>query len=351
MILPATMKFGLYFGSSDVRIGERPIPAIGPTEVLVRVATCGICGSDTMEWYREPAIRRLGGINTGHEIAGEIVATGECVSRFQPGDRVVVVHHFPCMECMPCRDGNETACEAMREKHIEPGGFSQYIRVLEPCVAKGLYLLPDTMTFEQGSFVEPLACVVRGMRKVAPVAERTVLVLGSGLAGLLHIKLARHLGARRITAVDTNPRRLEAASRAGADDGISPAEKLPSADRVFVCTGSPQAAEGALDSVNRGGQILFFATDGPDKSLPIPLTRFWTMQPTISFSYGAAPRDMQEAIELLRAGQVSVDDLVTHRLGIDQIAEAFQIASNPRDSSLKVLVEPNRDGQWLVISS
>jgi len=344
MTLPATMKFGLYFGSDDVRVEERPIPAIGPKEVLVRVVTCGICGSDTMQWYREPAIRRLGGINTGHEIAGEIVAAGEAVRQYKAGERVVVIHHFPCMECTPCRDGNETACEAMHEKHIEPGGFSQYIRVLEQCVANGLYRLPDTMTYEQGSFVEPLACVVRGMRKVAPVAERTVLVFGSGLAGLLHIKLARHLGAKRITAVDTNPRRLEAASRAGADEGVSPAEKLPAADRVFVCTGSPKAAESALDCVNRGGHILFFATDGPDKKLPINLTRFWTMQPTISFSYGAAPRDMREAIEFLRAGQVAVDDLVTHRFGIDRIAEAFQIAANPRDSSLKVLVEPNQEG-------
>lgn len=344
MTLPGTMKFGLYFGNDDVRVAEQPVPAIGPKEVLVRVATCGICGSDTMQWYREPAIQRMGGINTGHEIAGEIVAAGESVGQYKPGDRVVVVHHFPCLECVPCLDGNETACEAMGKKYIEPGGFSQYIRVLEPCVANGLYRLPETMTYEQGSFAEPLACVVRGMRKAAPVAERTVLVLGSGLAGLLHIKLARFLGAKRITAVDTNPRRLEAASRAGACEAIPATEKLPAADRVFVCTGSPKAAESALDSVSRGGHILFFATDGPDKKLPMNLTRFWTMQPTISFSYGAAPRDLREALELLRAGRVSVDDLVTHRFGMDRIAEAFRIAANPRDSSLKVLVEPNRDG-------
>jgi len=137
------------------------------------------------------------------EVGMESGDSTEVRKGLKAGDRVVVVHHFPCMECTPCRDGNETACEAMHEKHIEPGGFSQYIRVFEQCVANGLYRLPDTMTYGQGSFVEPLACVVRGMRKVAPVAERTVLVFGSGLAGLLHIKLARHLGAKRITAVDT----------------------------------------------------------------------------------------------------------------------------------------------------
>jgi L-iditol 2-dehydrogenase len=337
------MKFGLYYGSADVRVAEKPVPAIGPAEVLVRVATCGICGSDTMQWYRGPAIERMGGINTGHEIAGTIVAAGESVSQYRPGDRVVVVHHFPCMRCTPCLDGNETACEAMREKHIEPGGFSQFIRVLEPCVANGLYRLPETVTYEQGSFVEPLACVVRGVRKTSPIAKRSVVILGSGLAGLLHIKLVRHLGAAKITAVDTNPRRLEAAVRAGADEAVPSAEKLASADRIYVCTGSPKAAEAALALLNRGGHVMFFATDGPDKLLPIPLTRFWTMQPTIGFSYGAAPRDMRESLELIASGSVRVDDLVTHRFGIDHIAEAFQIASSPRDSSLKVLVEPNGD--------
>ena len=342
MTVAGTMKFGLYYGNDDVRVEEKPIPAVGPKEVLVRVATCGICGSDTMKWYREPAIQRIGAINTGHEIAGEIAEVGEFITQFKEGDRVIVVHHFPCMECVPCQDGNETACEAMRDKHIEPGGFSQYIRVLEKCVANGLYHLPDSMTYAQGSFAEPLACVVRGMRKASPIAERTMLIIGSGLAGLLHIKLARFLGAKRIYAVDTNVRRLEAACRAGADEAIAASEKLPTADRVFICTGSPKAAESALDCVNRGGHILFFATDGPDQRLPINLTKFWTMQPTLGFSYGAAPRDMQEAIELLRAGQVCVDELVTHRFGIDQIAEAFRIAANPRDSSLKVIIEPNR---------
>ena len=175
MSLPGTMKHGLYFGNNDARVAEGPVPTIGPREVLVRVATCGICGSDTMQWYREPAIQRMGGINTGHEIAGEIVEVGGSVSQYAAGDRVIVVHHFPCMECPSCQDGNETACEAMREKHIEPGGFSQYIRVLEKCVAHGLYRLPDSMTYEQGSFVEPLGCVVRGMRKASPVAGRTAM--------------------------------------------------------------------------------------------------------------------------------------------------------------------------------
>ncbi len=343
MTPPKTMKAGRYFSNNDVRVEQREVPRIGPKEALARVIVCGICGSDTMRWYREPGTREKGGINTGHEIAGEIVEVGESVSRYRPGDRVVIAHHFPCLECIPCRDGNETACEAMREKHIEPGGFSQYVRIFEKCVERGLYRLPDRMTYEQGSFVEPLGCVVRSLRKTRPSELHRVLVLGSGLAGLLHIKLARAWGAKRIYAMDPNEKRLEAASRCGADEILSAADPLPKADRIFVCTGSPHAAQSALDCVNRGGQILYFAADGPDKKLPINLTRFWTMQPAIHFSYGAAPRDMEEALELIRTRKVVVDDLVTHRFRLDQISEAFDLVANPRDNSLKVIVEPNRD--------
>jgi len=344
MIPPKTMKVGLYFGNHDIRVLEQPIPEIGANEVLAKVMACGICGSDTMKWYRDPAAaREKNGINTGHEIAAEIAQTGENVRQFKTGDRVVVTHHFPCLQCGPCQDGNETACKAMHGKHLEPGGFSQYIRVFEKCVEHGLYPLPEGMSFEQGSFVEPLGCAVRSIRKTQPIEDHTVLVVGSGLAGLLHIKLARASGARKIYAVDTNEKRLDVASRCGADEGILAPEKWPPADRVFVCTGSSKAAESAMDCVNRGGQILFFAVDGPDQKIPLNLTRFWTMQPSICFSYGAAPRDMQEALEVIGSRKICVDDLVTHRLGIDQLPEAFDLVANPKDDSLKIIIEPNRE--------
>jgi L-iditol 2-dehydrogenase len=338
--LPTTMRVGLYFSRNDIRVEERPVPAIGPREALAEVMACGICGSDIMSWYREPATRS-GGINTGHEIAGRLLEVGGDVAGWKSGDRVIITHHFPCMECIPCLDGNETACESMHRKHIEPGGFSQYVRVMDTGVARGLYRLPDTMSYEEGSFVEPLGCVVRSVRKAAPVKNRSVLVMGSGLAGLLHIKLARALGASRIVSVDTNEHRLRAAERAGASEVLRASDALPTADRVFICTGSAAASVKALECVSRGGHILFFAAAGPDKELSIPITRFWFSQPTIQFSYGAAPRDMVEATELIAGGRVRVDDLITHRFGIEQTAEAFELAANPRDDSLKVIIHPN----------
>jgi L-iditol 2-dehydrogenase len=340
MTLPATMKVGVYFSHKDIRVEERPVPTVDPREALAEVKACGICGSDTMKWYREPATRN-GGINTGHEIAGKLIQVGSEVSGWKAGDRVVITHHFPCLQCIPCLDGNETACETMHDKHIEPGGFSQYVRILESGIAKGLYALPDSMSYEEGSFVEPLGCVVRSVRKAAPIEGRSVLVMGSGLAGLLHIKIARALGASSITAVDMNENRLRAARQAGAEQTFYATDAIPQADRVFICTGSAAASVKALECVRRGGQILFFAADGPEKTLAIPITKFWFEQPTIQFSYGAAPRDMREALGWISSGKVEVSDLITHRFSIDETPQAFDLASNPREDSLKVIIQPN----------
>jgi L-iditol 2-dehydrogenase len=337
------MRASLYYGSGDVRPVEQPVPEIGAGEVLVSVSACGICGSDTMAWYRDPSAKKQGGINTGHEITGEIVKVGEKIqSRFHVGQRVIVTHHFPCLKCERCLAGEETTCATMHAKHIAPGGFAQYVRVFESGLDLGLYPLPDTMTFESGTFVEPLGCVVRSMRKSAPIAGRSVLVIGSGLAGLLHIRLAKAMGASRIIAVDTNQGRLDAALKSGADEGVLSSPIMPKADNVYLCTGAPSATRAALDAVNPGGCLLVFAADGPNKELSIPVTRFWLEQQRILFAYGAAPRDMQEAIDWIASGGVRVDDLVTHRFTLDQIGEAFDLATNPRDMSLKVLVEPQR---------
>lgn len=341
MTVPATMKSSLYFTNEDIRVVERPVPSIGPNEVLAEVVACGICGSDTMRWYREPQSKRLGGINTGHEIAARIVRVGESVRGYRSGQRVVITHHFPCLKCGACRSGNETACEAMHQKHIDPGGFAQYVRVFESGLDLGLYPMPEGMSFEAGSFVEPLGCVVRSVRKMAPLQGQSVLILGSGLAGLLHIRLMKARGAGPICAIDTNQQRLDAARESGADEVRFAGDPLPTADRVVVCTGAPVAARQALDCIHRGGSLMFFAANGPDEKLEIPLTRFWTSQPSLLFSYGAAPRDMSEALELIASGTVRVDDLVTHRFPLDRIREAFELFENPRDTSLKIVIEPN----------
>lgn len=207
------MKVAVYYNNKDVRIEERPKPEIGPGEVLFRVNICGICGSDVMEWYR---IKKAP-IVLGHEAVGTIEEVGEGVTDYMPGDRVFISHHVPCDECHYCDIGHHTACETLHTTNFHPGGFSEFIQVPKINVKKGIYRLPDGMRFEDASMIEPLACVSRGQRLSGLEKGGTVLILGSGVAGQLHIRLAKAMGAGRVISTDMSPYRLDFAKKSGAD--------------------------------------------------------------------------------------------------------------------------------------
>ncbi len=190
------MRVAMYYRNSDVRLQEMPKPEIGPSEMLVKVIASGICGSDVMEWYR---VKRAP-LVLGHEIAGDIVQVGKDVSGFKKGQRVFVSHHVPCMTCRYCLAGHHSTCDSLRTTNFYPGGFAEYIRVPKANVELGTYALPKELTYDDGAFIEPLACVVRGFRLAGFRQGMTVLVLGSGIAGLLNIKLAKAMGAEKIIA-------------------------------------------------------------------------------------------------------------------------------------------------------
>jgi len=341
------MRVAMYYSNSDVRLEEMPVPAIGRGEILVRVVASGICGSDVLEWYRV----RKAPLVLGHEIAGEIVEVGEGVKGWSPGDRVFVSHHIPCNTCHYCLYGYHTACETLHTTNYDPGGFAEFIRVPALNVDRGVFLLPDELSFEQGAFVEPLACVVRGQRVAGLQPGRCVLVLGSGISGILHILLARALGAGRIIATDVHDYRIGRAREFGADAVFRADDDLPErvrdanggrlADLVIVCTGAISAFHQAMQCVDRGGTVLSFATTGPDVRLPVPINEFWRNEIRLMPSYGNAPLDAVEAIELLRAGRVTVDGMVTHRLGLEETGLGFRLTASAGES-LKVIVEPHR---------
>lgn len=341
------MRVAMYYNNNDVRLEEMPRPQIGPGELLVRVEASGICGSDVMEWYR---IKRAP-LVLGHEIAGEIVEVGDGVERYKKGDRVFVSHHVPCGTCRYCKSGHKTVCDTLRRTNFDPGGFAEFIRVPKINVENGVYLLPDEVSFEEGVFIEPLACVVRGQRFARVKPPHSVLVIGSGLAGLLHIQLAHVKGASRVVATDINDYRLKAAQRFGADAVIHAKEDVPArlyqvnngrlAHVVIVCTGAIPAITQALQSVDRGGTILFFAPTKPDATVPIPLTKFWKDEITITTSYAASPEDITRAIELIRTHRVRVREMITHRLSLDETGIGFQLVANPKEN-IKVIVEPQR---------
>jgi L-iditol 2-dehydrogenase len=337
----------MYYNNRDVRLEEMPTPQIGPGELLVKVMASGICGSDVMEWYR---IKKAP-LVLGHEITGEIVEVGEGVERYQVGDRVFVSHHIPCNTCRYCLNGQHTVCETLHTTNYDPGGFAEYLRVPRLNVDRGVFLLPDEVSYEEGAFVEPLACVVRGQRVARLQPGQTVLVLGSGISGLLHIALACALGAGRIVATDVNEYRLNAAQRLGADVVIHAEEDVPArlrqanegrlADLVVVCTGAFPAFIQALQSVDPGGTVLFFAPTEPGVELPVPVNDFWRNSITLMPSYGNSPLDAVVAIELIRARRVPVGEMITHRLSLAETGMGFKLVAEARES-IKVIIEPHR---------
>lgn len=341
------MRVAMYYNNRDVRLEEMPKPKPGPGEFLMKTMASGICGSDVLEWYRVKKAPRV----LGHEATGEIVEVGEGVEKYRVGDRVFVSHHVPCGKCKFCRAGHETACETLHTTNYDPGGFSEFIRVPKINVDLGVYRLPDKISFEEGTFVEPLACVVRGQRLANVRQGDTVMVLGSGVSGLLHIKLAKLRGAGRIVATDVSDYRMKAAKKSGADlviDGrehiVERLEELGEsgrADRVIVCTGAPSAAEQAFACVERGGSVLFFAVPGPDAKIPLPATDFWRNEISVMTSYGAAPRDLEESLGILAEQDFGVYDLITHRLGLAEAGEGFRLAAEAKNC-LKVIIEPYR---------
>jgi len=341
------MLVAVYYNNRDIRIQEMPKPEIASDEILVKVMACGICGSDVVEWYRVPKAPRI----LGHEATGIIEKTGEEVTQYNVGDRVFVSHHVPCNKCQYCLKGHHTACETLHTTNYYPGGFSQYIRVPKINVEYGVYKLPSNMSYHEGTFIEPLACAIRGQRLAAIQKEDTLLIIGSGMSGILHTQLAKLKGAQRIIAADINPYRLKLAKKFGAHHTINAKENLPQklreinqgkpADQVVICTGAKQAALTSLECIDKGGTILFFAVPDPTVKIPVLINQFWRKEITIKTSYGAAPRDLEESLEILAQKKVNVTDMVTHKLSLQQTLEGFRLVADAGES-LKVIVEPNR---------
>ena len=338
----------MYYNNRDVRLEEMPAPAIGPGELLLRVEASGLCGSDVMEWYRVERAPLV----LGHEVAGVVAQVGEEVERYKEGDRTVVTHHVPCNACRYCLSGHHTVCDTLRQTGFDPGGLAEYLRVPAINVDRGVFPVPAQVSFEEASFAEPLACVLRGQRRANLQPGQSVLVLGSGLAGMLHINLARALGAGRIVATDMAEYRLEAALRFGADFAVSGSEDVAArlrqvndgrlADLVIVCTGAPPALLQALQSVDRGGTVLFFAPTQPGVSVPVSINDvFFRNDVTLTTTYAGSPADLAVALELIASGRVQVGDMITHRLGLAEAGLGFKLTAEAQ-SSLKVIIQPQR---------
>ncbi len=344
------MRVAMYYANKDVRLEEMPVPEIGPDELLMKIEASGICGSDVMEWYRKDKVPLV----LGHEVAGTIEEVGDGVTKFEPGDRVSATHHVPCNTCHYCLIGHHTACDTLqRGTRFHPGGFAEYVRVPAINVDRGVFPLPDSVSFEEATFVEPLACALRGQMQANIKPGQSVFVIGCGISGILHINLAKALGAGRIIAADTIPYRMEMAKRFGADHVLD-AEKdnIPErirelndgllADQVIICRGKfiPQG----MSASEMGGTVLFFAGAKEGQTIPQTVNEiFWRTEITLTSAYAGSPSDCINALKLIRDERVNVKDMITHRFPLAEAGKGFMMVSRPwEQDSIKVIVEPQK---------
>jgi L-iditol 2-dehydrogenase len=341
------MYVAMYYSNRDIRIEEMAKPHCGPGELLMKVEASGICGSDVMEWYR----RKKAPLVLGHEVAGQVEEIGEGVVKFKKGDRIVAAHHVPCNTCSYCLTGYHTACETLRRTNFYPGGFAEYVRLPQINVDRGTFLIPDGISYEEATFHEPLGCVLRALRNARLLPGQNVLIIGSGIAGLLMIHASRILGAGRILAIDPVPFRRGLAEEFGAERAISPEEDQKAAlahltggrlaDLVLVCTGAEKAQKQAVESVERGGKVVFFALPDPEVKISFSVTEFFGRNDrTMMTSYGSSPYDSWAALELMRSPLIRVKDMITHRLPLKETAMGFQIVEKAQDS-MKVIIKPH----------
>lgn len=335
------MKAAVSTGDGAIELREWPEPVAGPGELLLRVRGCGLCGSDI--------VKMAGGAGgptvLGHEVVGDVVVAGTGVRRFAAGDRLVVAHHVPCFDCHYCRRGSPSMCRHFKRINLDPGGFAELVRVPAANTAHAAFRIPRTMSDETASFTEPLACCLRAVKRSAVAAGDTALVLGLGSIGCLLVQLLTVHGAR-VFGTDLLADRRELGRRAGARvfDGDPPLEAALAeategrgADLVILTAGGAGALPWAAARVRDGGMLHYFA-GGAGESLPLPLGSLYHRELTVTATYSSSPSDLAEAFDLLGAGRVTVDGLISHRLPLERLGEGVELMRRHR--AVKVYVVP-----------
>jgi len=354
--LPTTMRAVVYRGINDMRIEAVPVPAIGPGELLVRIATCGICGTDLKKiHYGSHSAPRI----FGHEMSGTVVAAGDGVANFQVGERVMVHHHVPCNECYYCRKGTPAQCPLYKKTGVtagfEPsgGGFAEYIRVMSFVVANGgVVHIPDGVPFEQAAFVEPVNTVLKGVKMLNLVSDDTVLVIGQGPIGLMHAALASRSGAKVLTS-DLYPERHAIAARFGLKHPIHAGQENVvervfaetegrGADAVILAVGGNALIKTAMDACRPGGNVMLFAQTQHGDATFDP-GAVCMDEKTLMGSYSSSFAIRDEVTSLVFEGYrngFDLTQLISHRFPLDQAVAAIDVASHPKADSMKIMIEP-----------
>jgi L-iditol 2-dehydrogenase len=352
--IPATMLAAVYHGVNDVRMEIVPVPRIGAGELLVRVHTCGICGTDLKKVatgsHSAPRI-------FGHEIAGVVAAVGQGVTRFQPEDRVMVFHHIPCGTCYYCRRRTFAQCETYKKvgctAGFEPagGGFAEYIRVMDWIVERGTVPIPGEVSFEQACFVEPVNTCLKGIETLRLEPGETVAVMGQGPIGIILAVLARRAGASVITS-DLYPQRLKIAKSLGLEHSID-ASQLDTvtavrertdgrgADAVILAVGGSTLIRAAMDATRPGGRVLLFAQTARGEATIDPAA-VCVEEKSLLGSYSASVQLQPESVRFVMGREMDLTRLISHRFPLTASVEALRLAAHPQPDSLKVVIQPGQ---------
>ena len=338
------MKLAMYYSQKDIRIEEIPIPEIGEDEVLVEMKACGICGSDLMDWY----LRSRAPLVLGHEPAGIIARKGSKVKGFSIGDRVFVHHHVACLKCHYCIHRDYTLCEQFHETNIEPGGFAEYFKVPALNLQIDTLKIPENVSFEEATFIEPVGCCLRALKKCKIQTGDSVAIIGAGTTGIIHTTLSKILGAAKTIVSDLIDYRLNVAKKFGADVTVNPEnEDLTEVvkaetdgrgvDLAIVTAPNLEAYKTGINVCRKGGKLCVFAPIQPGKYLQLSLKELFFSEIQIIPSYSTSHLETRTALELIKSGRINVNELITHRFRLVDAAKAFKTALENKES-LKVMV-------------
>jgi L-iditol 2-dehydrogenase len=339
------MKAAFYHSQEDIRIEEVPTPKVGQEEALVQMKACGICGSDLMGWY----LKNRAPLVLGHEPSGVITKKGSDVKGFDTGDRVFVHHHVACLTCHFCVHGDYTLCEQFHKTNIQPGGFAEYFKVPAPNLQIDTVKIPDGISFEEATLIEPVGCCLRAIKKCNIQAGDSIAIIGAGATGIIHTALSRIFGAAKIIVSDLIAYRLRMAKKFGADIVVDPkSEDLTSivraetngrgVDAAVVTAPSLVAYKAGMSVCRRGGKLCVFAATEPGEYLRLSPKELFFSEIQIVPSYSTSHLETREALELIRSGRIDVKELITDRFGLVDAAEAFRKASESKQSLTVVVL-------------
>ena len=350
--IPATMLAAVYRGVNDVRLETVPVPTLGPGEMLLRVHSCGICGTDLKKIstgsHSAPRI-------FGHETSGTVAAVGDGVHAYRAGDRVVVFHHIPCRQCFYCENKTFAQCATYKKvgctAGFEPsgGGFAEYVRVMDWIVERGTVRIPDAVSFEQACFVEPVNTCMKGIEVLLLRRGETVLAIGQGPIGIILSVLARRAGATLITS-DLYPERLRIGSSLGLEltidasrenvvERVRELTEKRGADAVILAVGGNSLIRTAMDAVRPGGRVLLFAQTQHGEAVIDPAA-VCVDEKTLVGSYSASVALQDESVRFVMNREMDLERLISHRFPLSESTQALQLASHPQPSSMKIMIQP-----------